>query len=61
MLRLYTRFLAWQSNDEGATAVEYGVIVAFIALAIIAAATAFGGQLSGMFGRLGGTVQTITP
>jgi len=59
MLRLYTRFLAWQACDEGATAVEYGVIVAFIALAIIGAATIFGGKLSDMFTALGGKVATI--
>jgi pilus assembly protein Flp/PilA len=59
MLRLYTRFLAWQACDEGATAVEYGVIVAFIALAIIGAAIAFGGKLSDMFAGLGTTVGTI--
>lgn len=37
-------------NDEsGATAIEYGLIAALIAVGIIAAATALGGSLSGLF------------
>jgi len=38
------------ANDEsGATAIEYGLIAALIAVGIIAAATALGGSLSGLF------------
>lgn len=37
-------------NDEsGATAIEYGLIAALIAVGIIVAATALGGSLSGLF------------
>lgn len=37
-------------NDEsGATAIEYGLIAALIAVAIIVAAGALGGSLSSMF------------
>jgi pilus assembly protein Flp/PilA len=37
-------------NDEsGATAIEYGLIAALIAVGIIMAATALGGSLSGLF------------
>ncbi len=37
-------------NDEsGATAIEYGLIGALIAVGIIAGLTVFGGGLSGMF------------
>ena len=38
-----------QSEETGATAVEYGLIVGFIALAIIAGVTLFGGALNQMF------------
>lgn len=46
-------------NDEsGATAIEYGLIAALIAVGIIMAATALGGSLSGLFqgisDRIGG-------
>jgi len=41
------------ANDEsGATAIEYGLIAALIAVGIIAAATTLGGSLSGLFGRI---------
>ncbi|GAC1405401.1 MAG: hypothetical protein NVSMB64_10200 [Candidatus Velthaea sp.] len=40
---------AIHSNDEGATMVEYGIIVAFIAIVCIAAVIRIGGSLSGQF------------
>lgn len=36
-------------DDRGATAIEYGLIAALIAVAIIAAITAVGGNLSTTF------------
>ena len=40
-------------NDEsGATAIEYGLIAALIAVGIIAAATTLGGSLSDLFERI---------
>ena len=41
-------------DERGASAVEYGLLVAGIALAIVAAVWAFGGALSGMFGEASG-------
>ncbi|HWE73543.1 MAG TPA: Flp family type IVb pilin [Stellaceae bacterium] len=40
-------------DDTGATAIEYGLIAAFIALAIIGGATSIGGNLSTIFGNVG--------
>ncbi|MBU1305028.1 MAG: Flp family type IVb pilin [Alphaproteobacteria bacterium] len=53
-------------NDEsGATAIEYGLIAALIAVGIIAAATTLGGSLSSLFGtisgKLDGAVTAATP
>ena len=39
-------------DDKGATAVEYGLMVALIAVAIIAIVTTLGTTLAGMFGRV---------
>lgn len=36
-------------NEDGATAIEYGLIAALIGVAIIAAVTALGGQLESTF------------
>ncbi|MEO8284406.1 MAG: Flp family type IVb pilin, partial [Pseudarthrobacter sp.] len=43
-------------SEKGATAVEYGIMVALIAVAIIAAVTAFGTQLSAMFTTVAGKI-----
>ena len=41
--------LAEHDGERGATAVEYGLIVALIAVFIIGAVTALGGKLDGTF------------
>jgi len=41
-------------DEEGATAVEYGLIVGLIAVAIIAAVIAMSGALSGLFNDIAG-------
>jgi len=38
-------------NEEGATAVEYGLIVAVLSMAIIAGFSNFSAQLQDMFGN----------
>ena len=43
-------------DESGATAVEYGIIIALIAGAIILALTALGTNLTGLFTRMGATV-----
>lgn len=53
------------NEDRGATAVEYGLLVGLIAVAIIVAVVALGGQLTTLFNsittELGGTAPTTTP
>ncbi len=46
----------WQvwKEEWGATAVEYGLLVAGIAIAIATAVFLFGGRLRGLFQRLAG-------
>ena len=43
---------AFAKNESGATAIEYGLIAGLIAVGIIAALTAFGGGLTGMFNNI---------
>ena len=50
MSKFVTRFM----NDEsGATAIEYGLIVALIAVVIITAVTTIGGKLNTAFTTVG--------
>jgi len=45
-----------ESRDRGATAVEYGLIVALIAVVIIVAVTLLGNNLSGIFNKVASSV-----
>jgi len=60
MLQLLTNLQSWiatRSNDErGATAVEYGLMVALIAVVIIAAVTLLGNNLKAMFESIAGAI-----
>jgi pilus assembly protein Flp/PilA len=49
MRTLVTRFV---KDESGATAIEYGLIAAGIAVAIITAVNAIGTDLSSLFGRV---------
>jgi pilus assembly protein Flp/PilA len=51
MSKFFTRFL---SDESGATAIEYGLIAALIAVAIITAATTVGTNLGSTFTTIGG-------
>ena len=44
-----TKFARFLKDESGATAIEYGLIVALIAVVIIAAVTAIGGTLNTTF------------
>ena len=47
-------------DEEGATAIEYGLIAGLVALGIIVAITALGTDLAGLFTRISGKVTAIT-
>ena len=50
------------ANDEsGATAIEYGLIAALIAVGIIAAATTLGSSLSNLFNKISTQLNTAVP
>lgn len=45
-------FARFVNDESGATAIEYGLIAALIAVGIIVAATTLGTNLSGLFGGI---------
>ncbi|WP_394681677.1 Flp family type IVb pilin [uncultured Comamonas sp.] len=49
------------NDEEGATAIEYGLIAGLIAVALITALTALGGNLNDLFDRIGAALDGITP
>jgi pilus assembly protein Flp/PilA len=66
MLSLHTNLMLRLRNEKGATAVEYGIMVALIAVVIIVAVTLLGTTLSDMFVQVqcsvtGGTFNEAVP
>jgi pilus assembly protein Flp/PilA len=65
MLQLITTLQSWiatrSSDERGATAVEYGLMVALIAVAIIVAVTLLGDNLSDLFNSTAGEVAPAAP
>ena len=50
---MLTKFIR---DEQGATAIEYGLIAALVSVAIIIALTALGGSLSELFQNISDTV-----
>ena len=55
---IHTMFARVSKSERGATAVEYGIMVALIAVVIIVVVTALGGQLNTIFQTV---VDALTP
>ena len=51
---------AFLKNNKGATAIEYGLIAALIAVAAIAAMQGLGSSLTSTFENVSGTMTTAT-
>lgn len=52
LIKLIARVQAYLKSEEGATAIEYGLIAGGISLAIMAAVFLAGDSLSAMFGSI---------
>ncbi len=46
---MFTKLKTFLTNEDGATAIEYGLIAALVSVAAIGALTAMGNSLSTMF------------
>jgi pilus assembly protein Flp/PilA len=53
-MTLFSRFVR---DESGATAIEYGLIAALIAVVVIGAVTTVGTKLSGTFSTVSGSVK----
>ncbi|MFE5836134.1 Flp family type IVb pilin [Arthrobacter sp. NPDC056493] len=60
MLALFKNAANLRRDEKGATAVEYGIMVALIAVVIIVAVTLLGGNLNSMFNDVACKVQGKT-
>lgn len=59
MKNLIAKVHAFILSDDGATAIEYGLIAGGISLAIVAAVFAFGSDLRAVFNTLGSSMQQV--
>jgi len=51
-------FKRFRKNEDGATAIEYGLIAALIAVVIIGAVTILGTQIRASFTSIGSAIET---
>ncbi len=58
MLRLFRRL---RKDENGATAIEYGLIAGLISVVIITAVTLVGSSLSDVFNYIGTELNDVTP
>ena len=54
-MELLTRFI---TDEEGQDVVEYGLLIATIAIVVLVATTAFGTAIKGWFNTLAGKITT---
>lgn len=59
-MKLVSIVQSFLRDEDGAAAIEYGLIAALIAIAIIVGATLLGTSLNGLFTRLGNCMATPT-
>lgn len=50
---------AFARNEDGATALEYALIVATVFLAIVSAVTAFAGNTTAIINRVAAAISTV--
>lgn len=53
-------FKRFRKNEDGATAIEYGLIAALVAVALIGALTLLGTDLAALFGTVSTELQNAT-
>lgn len=57
MLKLIALVQTYATKEDGATAIEYGLIASGIALAIASAVWLFGDDLKALFGSMGDSLE----
>ena len=57
---MFTKMIGFIKDENGATAIEYGLIAALVSVACIAALTAIGEDLDALFMTVSSHLQTAT-
>ncbi len=56
---MFTKLVQFVKNEDGATAIEYGLIAALVSVAAIGALTAMGQSLNTMFSTVSSALDTV--
>jgi len=56
LTKTYTFLTTFRDSEDGATAIEYGLIAALIAVVIIGTLTTLGTDISGLFTTISGSI-----
>ena len=56
---LSTLFRRWQRGQSGQTLVEYALIIALVAIALVGTMASFGGGVDGLYGVIQTVVDTL--
>jgi pilus assembly protein Flp/PilA len=59
LVNMKTQIQTFISDESGASAIEYGLLAALIALAIVAGATTLGEKLGGLFSTIAGKLPSV--
>ena len=57
---MFAKMIGFIKDEDGATAIEYGLIAALVSVAAIGALTAMGGSLSTMFNTVSSALSGAT-
>ena len=57
---MFAKMIGFIKDEDGATAIEYGLIAALVSVAAIGALTAMGGSLSTMFNAVSSEMSTAS-
>ena len=60
MLKLYIQTQLFFKRQDGASGIEYAIIVALVALVIIGAGSGLGGKIASVFNTLANKMQTAS-
>ncbi|AZF61656.1 MULTISPECIES: Flp family type IVb pilin [Pseudomonas] len=58
LMKLHVQLQLLLHNKEGATAIEYLILVAIVALVVLAAGTTLGPQITTFFGKIQSAITT---